>query len=192
MSYRISNRLAVLVALAAVAAAFLPGGAEGQLLRSTPRARISDVAVDRAPVARDRTVRMAVEVEIAVGMHVNANPPTYDWLIPVEVSVAGVDGVRVIEAYYPEAESRKFPYDEKPFLVYEGTFVVGLLLAVAETAATGDRELEIVLDYQACNDQACFAPTETSVRLPVTIVADPGHSVETESPLLARAPFPKR
>ena len=191
MSYRLSNRLAVTIALAAVSA-FLPGVAEGQLLRSTPRARISDAATDRAPIARDRTVRMAVEVEIAAGMHVNANPPSYDWLIPVEVSVAGADGIAVLEAYYPEAESRKFPYDEKPFLVYEGTFVVGLLLAVAETAATGDHELEIVLDYQACNDQACFAPTETSVRLPVTIVADSSHSVETDSPLLARAPFPKR
>jgi hypothetical protein len=150
------------------------------------------VATDRAPIARDRTVRMAVEVEIAAGMHVNANPPTYDWLIPVEVSVAGVDGISVVEAYYPEAESRKFPYDEKPFLVYEGTFVVGLLLAVAETAATGDHELQIVLDYQACNDQACFAPTEASERMPLSIVADSALSVETDSPLLARAPFPKR
>jgi hypothetical protein len=105
--------------------------------------------------------------------------------------LAGADGVSVVEAFYPEPESRKFPYDDQPYLVYQGTFVVGLTLAVAADIPAGGRDLEVILDYQACNDEACFAPAKTSTRLPVMIVADPAQSTEVSSELLDRAPFPR-
>ena len=162
-----------------------------QLLRTTERAKITHAVVGNEPMARGTTVRLAVEVEMLPGMHVNANPPTYTWLIPVEVSVNGVDGVSVVEAFYPPAESRKFPYDDEPYLVYDGTFVIGLVLAVEADIPAGGRELEVVLGYQACNDEACFAPTDTSVKLPIMIVADAGDAIEVSSPVLDRAPFPR-
>ena len=178
----------------AVAASTLAGGTEvaaGQLLRNVERATITDAAAGKEPFALDQTVRLAVEVEMLPGMHVNANPPTHDWMIPVEISVDGVDGVSVVEAFYPEPQSVKFPYDDEPYLVYEGTFVLGLVLAVTADIAPGGHELEVVLDYQACDDEACYAPTATSMRIPIMIVADPTQSREVSSPLLDRAPFPR-
>lgn len=165
-------------------------GVVSQLLRNTQRATITRAVTGYEPMARDGMVRLAVEVEMLPGMHVNANPPTHDWMIPVEVSVQGVEGVSVIEAFYPEAESRKFPYDDEPYRVYEGTFVIGLTLAVAADIPAGGRDLEVVLNYQACNDEACFAPTDTSMKLPIMIVADAAQAVEVTSDLLDRAPFP--
>lgn len=165
--------------------------AGGQLLRSTERARILAAVVDHEPMARGTTVRLAVQVEVAAGMHVNANPPSEEWLIPVQASVAGVDGVRVMEAFYPEAKSRRFPYAEQPFRVYEGTFIVGLTLAVAGDLPAGGRQLEVILDYQACDDDACFAPAQTSTKVPVMVVSDPADAVEISSPVLERAPFPR-
>jgi hypothetical protein len=162
-----------------------------QLLRNTERAKIIHAVVGHEPMALGSTVRLAVEVEMLPGMHVNANPPTHDWLIPVEVSITGADGVGVIESFYPEAESRKFPYDDEPYLVYEGTFVVGLILAVDADIPAGGRELEVVLGYQACDDTACYAPTDTSVKLPIMIVADASDAVEVRSRVLDRAPFPR-
>jgi hypothetical protein len=179
-----------------VAAAATSGGAAAeslspQLLRTTQRASIANVVSDHEPMARGTTVRLAVEVELLEGMHVNANPPSDEWLIPVEVSLAGVDGIRVVEAFYPEAESREFPYGEEPFLVYEGNFVIGLTVALDADIPAGGHELEVVLDYQACNDEACFAPAKTSVGLPVMVVADPADAVQVSSPILERAPFPR-
>lgn len=161
----------------------------GQLLRSTERATIRQAVVDHEPMARGTVVRLAVEVEIVPGMHVNANPPSHEWLIPVEASVAGVEGIGVLEAFYPEAMSRKFPYSEEPFLVYEGAFVIGLTLAVDAGIPAGRHALEVVLDYQACNDEACFAPAVTSSELPVTVVADVSDATPVTSRLLERAPF---
>lgn len=167
------------------------GASFGQLLRTTERAFILQAIVDHEPMARGTTVRLAVEVEIVPGMHVNANPPSHDWLIPVEAAVAGVDGIRVLEAFYPGAHSRKFPYSEEPFLVYEGTFVIGLTLAVDAAIPAGGHQLDVVLDYQACNDEACFAPATTSSELRVMVVADAADAVQISSPLLERAPFPR-
>ncbi len=189
------TRIARTVGLVAVVAAASTFAADGvvaaQLLRNTERAKITQAVVGHEPMALGSTVRLAVEVEMLPGMHVNANPPTYDWLIPVDVSLAGADGVSVIESFYQEAESRKFPYDDEPYLVYQGTFLIGLLLAVDADTPAGGRELEVILGYQACNDEACFAPTKTSVKLSIMIVADAADSVEVSSLILDRAPFPR-
>lgn len=183
--------VAIIALLGAFAASALGDSAAApQFLRDTQRAKITRAVTGHEPVARDSTVRLAVEIEMLPGMHVNANPPTHDWMIPVEVSVDGVEGVAVVEAFYPEAVSRKFPYDDEPYRVYEGTFVVGLTLAIDAAMPAGGREIEIILDYQACNDEACFAPTNTSITLPIMVVADPAQSVEVSSELLDRAPFP--
>lgn len=182
--------VAVVAALGAASTFAADGIAATQLLRNTERAKITHAVVGHEPMARGSTVRLAVEVEMLPGMHVNANPPTHDWLIPVEVSIAGADGVSIIESFYPEAERRKFPYDDEPYLVYQGTFLIGLLLAVDADIPAGGRELEVILDYQACNDEACFAPTKTSVKLPIMIVADAADAVEVSSAILDRA-FPR-
>lgn len=178
-------------ALADGAPAKSPAGIGTLFLPSSERARIAGAVVDHEPMARGTTVRLALEVEMAPGMHVNANPPSEDWLIPVQANITGADGFNVLEAFYPEAESRKFPYADEPFNVYEGNFVIGLLLAVAEDIPAGGRQLEIVLEYQACNDEACFAPATTSARLPVMVVADADDAAAVSSPLLNRAPFPR-
>lgn len=162
-----------------------------QFLRNQERATIIAAAVDHQPMAHGATARLAVEVEMLPGMHVNANPATHDWMIPIEASVAGVDGIEVLDAFYPEPESRKFPYDDDPYLVYEGRFVIGLVIAVAATVPPSGPTLEIVVDYQACNDQACFAPAEVSFELPVLIVADAADAVRVSPPIFERAPFPR-
>ena len=162
-----------------------------QLLYGVDRAKITGIAADHEPFALGQTVRVAIEVEMLPGMHVNANPPTFDWMIPVEVSVKGVEGVSLVEAFYPEPVSVKFPYDDEPYLVYQDTFVLGLVLVIAEDIPIGGRELQVVLDYQACNDEACFAPTDTSIKMPIMMVADVDQSRGISSPLIDRAPFPR-
>jgi len=162
-----------------------------QFLRNQERATIIAAALDHQPMARGATARLAVEVEMLPGMHVNANPATHDWMIPIEASVAGVDGIEVLDAFYPEAESRKFPYDDAPYLVYEGRFVIGLVIAVAAHVPPSGPMLEIVVDYQACNDEACFAPAAARFELPVLIVADAEDAVRVSPPLFERAPFPR-
>jgi len=153
------------------------------------RAGIGEIVLAATPLPRGGRVRAAVEVVVGPGLHVNANPPTFDYLIPISVSLEDTDVVRVSEAWYPEAEHRTFPYSEEPYAVYEGSVVVGLELEALADAPAGEVPVTVVLDYQACNDEACFAPARARAPLRVEIGPADAEPARRESPLLARAPF---
>jgi len=160
-----------------------------QLMRQE-RASLTAAAVAAAPLVRGQTVRAAVALEVAVEMHVNANPPTYDYLIPVTLSIEGPEGVNVARAFYPEAERVKFPYADEPLAVYEGTVVIGMELEIAADTPLGDHIIELSVRYQACNDRACFAPANAGLALPVTVAPEGTAAEEVDSPLLSKAAFP--
>lgn len=149
-----------------------------------------EAAVGSAPLVQGERARAAVEMRIAEGFHVNATPPTYDYLIATEIGVEAPDGVSVAAEHHPEPLHKTFPYAEEPLAVYEGTTLVGLEIAVADDAPIGDATLVLEVRYQACDDRACFAPTSVTARLPVTIAAAGTPSRPVRSELLERAPFP--
>lgn len=153
------------------------------------RAAIGEMALATTFLPRGGRVRAAVEVIVGPGLHVNANPPTFEYLIPVSVSLEGTDAIRVSRTWYPEAEHRSFPYSEEPYAVYEGSVVVGLELQADDDAPAGPTPLTVVLDYQACNDEACFPPARARAPLSVEIGPADARPEPRPSPLLARAPF---
>ena len=145
--------------------------------------------VEQEPLTRGATVRAAVESKIGRGYHVNANPPSEDWLIATEISVSGAPGVSIERVFYPDAVEKIFEFWSTPLRVYEGDVVAGVVLQVAADAELGPHDLTLTIDYQACNDQACFAPSKVSTTVPLS-VAEAGSSPRTlRSPLLQRARF---
>lgn len=183
-------RLVPLFLVATALLASAPAGAASagsQIVRQQLAELLAVVAQE--PLIQGETVEAAVEIKITPGYHVNANPPSEDWLIATEVSVRGPTGIAVGKAFYPQALEKKFDFWETPLRVYEGNVVVGMILEIAADAPLGDRDLEIQVRYQACNDEACFAPVEAKYTVPVTI-APAGTAIRAApSPLLDRAPF---
>jgi len=190
-SRNIWQRAAVAVAALIAVSALLPATQvpAAQLMRQE-RAGLAAGAVAAAPLVRGQTVRAAVALEVAVELHVNANPPTYDYLIPVTLSIEGPEGINVVRAFYPEAEHVEFPYADEPLAVYEGTVVIGMELEVAADAPLGDHNLELSVRYQACNDRACFAPANARLALRVSVAPEGAAAEAIDSPLLSMAPFP--
>jgi len=187
------GRRAVVTAAALVAASLVLPAATvpaAQIMR-LERASLTAGAVAAVPLVRGQVVRAAVALEVAVEMHVNANPPTYDYLIPVTVSIEGPAGITLARTFYPEAEHVEFPYADGPLAVYEGTVVIGMELDIGADASLGDHAVEISVRYQACNDRACFAPANAGLTLPVTVALEGTVAEEVDSPLLSRAPFPE-
>jgi hypothetical protein len=116
-----------------------------------------------------RTVDAAIKLSIKPGFHVNANPPTFSYLIPTEVTTAKVEGITVGKPVYPAAVKRKFQFADEPLAVYEGEALVTLPLNVAGGAAKGPRSLPITVRVQACDEQQCFPPAilNTSIQVEV-------------------------
>lgn len=166
------------------AGATAPGGG---LLR--PQFAEAAAVLGSYPLVRGQRVRMAVELTVQDGYHVNANPPTEDWLIATEVAFEETSDLRLVEVFYPEAKEQEFGFWSGPLRVYEGSVAIGVVLEVDAAASLGERELTVAVTYQACNDDACFAPTQARTVLPVEVAEAGAATRSLASPLLDRARF---
>ena len=177
-----------LVALVALLAA--PRPADSQLFDEE---RVTAAAVvGQAPLVQGAVVRAAVAINVGRGFHVNANPASEDFLIATEVSVAGGGDFEVVDVFYPDPLERSFGFWPETLKVWEGEVVAGVILRVAEDAELGERDLEFVVDYQACNDEACFSPAKTIARVASRIAGAGTPTRDIASPLLERAVFERR
>lgn len=113
-----------------------------------------------------QTVDVAITLSIKPGFHVNANPPTFPYLIPTEVTAAKVEGITVGKPIYPAAVKRKFQFADQPLAVYEGEARVTLPLSVG---AKGLRSLPITVRVQACDEQQCFPPATLRTTLEIEV-----------------------
>ncbi|MBI3530527.1 MAG: thioredoxin domain-containing protein [Betaproteobacteria bacterium] len=101
-----------------------------------------------------------VTVVIDEGYHVNANPATFDYLIPTSLSVDGVPDLRV---EYPAATLIKPQFAPDGLNVYEGSISLkgvapkGTLLRHDPIVAT--------LRVQACDDEVCLPPSTLSLNI---------------------------
>ncbi len=110
-----------------------------------------------------------VRLVIEKGFHLNANPPTFPYLIATALEIKPADGFTVGKVSYPPAKTAKFAFSEEPLAVYEGETEVKAELKVDKGASTGNRSLNAVLRIQACDDQVCYPPGKIDVQIPVTI-----------------------
>ena len=102
------------------------------------------------------TVTMIVDK----GYHVNANPASFDYLIPTSVSLDGVPGLRVS---YPEPTMIKPKFAPEGLKVYEGKV---MLKAAAPSGALPRGELPTAeLRVQACTDEICLPPATLPLRI---------------------------
>lgn len=113
--------------------------------------------------------KIAVKVNVADTWHINSNKPKEDFLVPTELTLAENQGFKIVKTVYPEAKEYKFSFSETPLVVWEDEFVVGALVKIDESIKPGKYLLVFNLDYQACNNQSCLAPTSVSDTLEIEI-----------------------
>ncbi len=115
--------------------------------------------------------QVAVIGEVEEGWHVNANPPTLEYLIPTEFKLEPVEGFTFGKMQYPEAVRLKFAFAAEELDVYEGRVVIGFPVSIARGEQPGEKVIEGTFRYQACNDQVCLAPVNQEVRIPIRIAS---------------------
>jgi hypothetical protein len=166
-----SFRALLAVALCSVAAA----AQEGPRLPRANEVVEPRVSTPRRPVRPGRAFELAVVARIRPGFHINANPPSTDYLIPTKVEADLPPELHVLETKYPRGVLRHFKFSQEKLSVYEGTAPVRLKIAVAPNAAPGPRKIPLTLYYQACNEEACLPP----VKLPLTAAFTVGSAISS-------------
>lgn len=114
--------------------------------------------------------KIALEVKVDSGWHINSHKPYDDYLIPSELSVTDPDSNFIlVNAAYPEPHDYKLSFSEEPLSVWEGKIYMGGLVKAKVELEPGRYNLIINLDYQACNDMSCLAPNSISDTIQIEI-----------------------
>lgn len=106
--------------------------------------------------------KLAVEVHVAEGWHINSNKPYDEYLIPTSLTIVENPNFKLKKVVYPEPHDLKLSFSESPLSVWEGTVYKGALIEVDSNLAIGTYPLIVDLEYQACNNISCQAPTSVT------------------------------
>jgi thioredoxin:protein disulfide reductase len=144
-----------------------PGGSSPAGVSSS--ADVVTITSPQVAVDAGSSLDAVIKVSIKAGYHINANPPTFSYLIPTEVTAGNAAGIIPGKPVYPVGEKRKFQFADQPLSVYEGDARVILPLRVEGSAARGALSLPITVRVQACDDQQCFPPTTLKATIQVEV-----------------------
>ena len=119
------------------------------------------VAVSIDVDKRDNGGNIDVELEIAAGWHINANPASLDFLIPTSLSASAGGRPLALTVDYPKGKSFDIPAlgGDGAIAVYAGDVDLRARWVGEETETP--EEIEISLRVQACNETGrCLAPAD--------------------------------
>ncbi len=120
-------------------------------------AHVSVAASVRSAPEHDEIV---VTVKIASGYHVNANPASFDYLIPTAVTFDGLVPARIV---YPAPKMFRPAFARAGIKVYEGE--VAIVAQVPKSALGRSKILTGGVSAQACNDEVCLPPAKLPLRV---------------------------
>ncbi|HEY3175503.1 MAG TPA: cytochrome c biogenesis protein CcdA [Candidatus Polarisedimenticolia bacterium] len=174
--------LSALIVLLAAVAQTGPARAQAFTSARVVKAR-GYLSFDKVPPGS--VFRLAVELQISDGYHVNAHKPTLDYLIPTNLDLAEArtdPGFTLSEPIYPDHIERAFSFtDGVKLRVYEGRALVGVEGTAGKDLAPSIRTLKGTVTVQACNDNSCLAPAKLPVEIAVPI-ADRGDAITAMHP----------
>ncbi|MBZ5569689.1 MAG: protein-disulfide reductase DsbD N-terminal domain-containing protein [Acidobacteriia bacterium] len=161
-------------------ALLISAAALAQVETSKPKATQRVTAAPIAPVVVHAGSSKQVELtfRVAPGYHINSHKPTSELLIATVLSVSPPTNIAVAKLTYPAGVERSFPFSPSEKLsVYAGDFTLTALVRAARTTPPGRYRVHCTLQYQACDDRACYPPGKVPVAFDVKVSkAGTGHT----------------
>ena len=109
-----------------------------------------------------------LQLNIAEGWHMNANPAGQDNLIPTTVTVNTDTPFEILDVAYPKGRSTRFEFSNEALNVYEDNLTIPLQLK-RKPNMKHDKDVSITLQltYQLCNETECLLPQTLDIPLEV-------------------------
>jgi len=134
----------------------------------------------RARIKPGAVFLVHVDLTVADGWHVNANPASDPDLIPtmvdlrsgdVDVQAGGAAVFEVVSITYPEGHELKAVYADRPLSVLEGKTRTTITGRLKESVAPGTNiSLNVFIQYQACDDARCLPPSEHIEQIQIEVI----------------------
>jgi len=105
---------------------------------------------------------VAIELTIAEGWHINANPANPDFAIPTEVKIKSKQKVKMTKVKYPAHELLEVEGQKDASHVYSDRVIIYALLEIDAAETANEAELEVEVKIQACSSKTnTCEPPET-------------------------------
>ena len=134
-----------------------------------PQAKPSAL-VEREQVPAGAAARVALQVTLPDGFHVQSNAPRDPSLIATVLSIDAPAGVTVSEIVYPPSIDLKQAGVDEPLAVFEREFVIGAELMLSGAMPPGDLVVPGRLRYQACDATMCYLPLTANTTWTLKVV----------------------
>jgi thiol:disulfide interchange protein len=134
-------------------------------------------------------VRLALQVAIPAGLHLQSDKPRDPTLIGARIWIDPASGVEILEVVFPQPRDLPLEGYAEPLSVFEREAIIGVDVALPSTAPTGDFRIAARFRYQACDDRVCFRPRTLETSWTVRVGAAPAAADPAQAPLFSRIPF---
>ncbi len=122
--------------------------------------RFGSIGLDQ-PLQPGASSTLIIDARVDAGWHINSNHPSSPDYIPTQLELTLPKGVMAGEVQYPAAEKTKLGFSSEELSVFTGNVQFRIPLK-AEGAVAPNDAVTVKLDYQACNNNQCLAPTSIS------------------------------
>ncbi len=158
------------ITLVAICLVFVAASANAQLKKP----EYARVMAPPTPIAATPggTVEIPVYLQVQQGYHINADKPTFDYLIPTKLDWASTD-LKLEGVKYPPAEKHKLETGEE-LDVYQNDVKIVSRFQVPKTEKPGKLMLQGKVRYQACDAKVCYAPVTVPFEAPIEVVTKKG------------------
>jgi len=130
------------------------GSPEEQTTLAARSVEAVKIECSRGEPDADGWARLEVAVEIAEGLHLQANPAGADYLVPTELEASNAE---LRDVRYPRGEPLEIDFASQPVSVYTGELQI-----VARIRGEG----ELHLAYQPCTETGCLPPVRVAIGSP--------------------------
>jgi len=119
------------------------------------------------------SVSLRIALHVAPGFHVQANPASDEFLIPLELDFhpAEDDSLLTWQITYPQADTLRLEGSEKDLWTYHDSIQLLVRLHIPADAGPGERLLAGGLRYQACDARRCLFPASVPLSLTLSVEA---------------------
>jgi thiol:disulfide interchange protein DsbD len=135
----------------------------------TPPADVVRAEASKVEIKAGGSAEAFVKLTIANGYHINANPPSFPYLIPTALQLQPSYDLTAETPIYPPSISKKFKFAEQPIAVYESEVTISVMLRAESKAPKGDHALGARVRVQPCDEESCYPPRNIETSIPVTI-----------------------
>jgi len=115
-------------------------------------------------------VRLALQVEVPPGLHVQSNTPRDPTLKALTLALDVPADAVILETVFPAPSDYRLAGSTDLLSVFEGQFAVGVRIKLSAAQPVGDLVIEGRLRYQACDDKVCFVPKTATVAWTVPVL----------------------